>query len=391
MIPRTADVVVIGAGIFGASTAYRLCERGAGRVVLLDRAGLAAGDSGRTFGMVRRHYSNAVTARLAMRGTRTIQNWRDEIGVCDAGFVETGYLVTVPDALADACRDNVSRLQGLGLDTRFVAPDEIAAIEPLLRLDGIAGGAYEPDAGFADAEKMVLGWFAGAVSRGLVAGIGIEAEALVVTNGRIRGVKTTRGEIDCGTVVLATGAWGASLLEPVGVHLPISLTRIQVAIVRQPTGAPRPHVVCSDAVTNVVVRPDRASLVYAVTYFASDPLGRAEDCNLDVSPGYAEAIQRAFRDRYPALEGAAWVTGWAGPYDYTPDWNPVLGFAPGVEGLYLTLAGSGHAFKLSPAVGEVAAAEVLADTPPLDVSQLRPDRFERGALLRLAYGPGARA
>ena len=148
-----------------------------GRVLLLERETLGSGDSGRTFGMVRRHYSNAVTALLAMRGSSTIVNWAEEIGIGDSGYVETGYLLPVPEALADACRDNVARLAALGLDTSFVGPSEIAEIEPLLTLDGIAGAAYEPTGGFADAHKMILGWFAGAVAHGLVPRLGCAATA----------------------------------------------------------------------------------------------------------------------------------------------------------------------------------------------------------------------
>jgi glycine/D-amino acid oxidase-like deaminating enzyme len=382
---------VIGAGIFGASTAYRLCEAGAGRVLLLDREGLCAGDSGRTFGMVRRHYSNAVTARLAMRGTRTIVDWADEIGVGDAGYVRTGYLVTVPERLTDACQDNVARLQALGLETSYVEPDGIAELEPLLALDGIAGGAHEPEGGFADVHKMVLGWFAAATLRGLETSVGCTVEELLVAGGRVTGVRTTAGDVLADRVVVATGAWGPELVRPLGIELPITLAPIQVAILRQRPGGPRPTVVCSDAVSNVVVRPDRGALVYAVTYVTMPELARADDCDHDFSPGYPAAIETALAERYPALGRLEWVTGWAGPYDATPDWNPILGWAPGVEGLYLVQGWSGHGFKLSPAVGEVVAAEVLGRTPPIDVSELRLERFERGELLRLAYGPGARA
>lgn len=382
---------MIGAGIFGASTAYRLCEAEAGRVLLLDRTGLCAGDSGRTFGMVRRHYSNEVTARLAIRGTRTIVDWADEIGIGDAGYVRTGYLVTVPERLADACRDNVTRLQALGLDTAYVEPEEIGEVEPLLSLDGIAGGAHEPEGGFADVHKMVLGWFAGATLRGLTTRVGCAVTGVLAERGRVTGVRTTQGVVLADRVVLAAGAWGPELVRPLGVELPIRLAPIQVAILRQRAGGPRPNVLCSDAVSNVVVRPDRGALVYAVTYVAMPELARADDCDHAVSPDYPEAIESALAERYPALGRLEWVTGWAGPYDVTPDWNPILGWAPGVEGLYLVQGWSGHGFKLSPAVGEVVAAEVLGATPPIDVSELRLERFERGELLRLAYGPGARA
>jgi sarcosine oxidase subunit beta len=152
-----------------------------------------------------------------------------------------------------------------------------------------------------------------------------------------------------------------------------------------------PNVVCSDAVTNVVVRPDRGPLFCAVTYFADEVLDRADDCDHDVSPGYDAAIAKALCERYPTLAGYEWHAGWAGPYDAPPDWNPILGFAPGIEGLYLALGWSGHGFKMAPAVGEVVAAEVVGTEPPIDVSPLRLERFARGETLRLAYGPGARA
>ncbi|MDP9255204.1 MAG: FAD-binding oxidoreductase [Actinomycetota bacterium] len=386
-----ADVVVVGGGLFGTSIAYQLCRRGAGRVLLLERGALGSGDSGRTFGMVRRHYSNAVTALLAMRGSHTIMHWADEVGIGDAGYVETGYLLPVPEALVEASRDNVARLAALGLETSFVGPSEIAQIEPLLALDGIAGAAYEPDGGFADAHKMILGWFAAGYAHGLEARFGCGVSALIVEGQRVRGVRTSEGDIGCDRVVLATGAWARELLMPIGVDVPIALKRIQVAVLRQPAGAPRPNVVCSDAVTNVVVRPDRGALFCAVTYFGDEPLDAADDCDHDASPGYEAAIRRALSERYPMLAGAAWQRAWAGPYDYSPDWNPVVGEAPGVEGLQLALAWSGHGFKLSPAVGEVVAAEIVGDEPVIDVSELRPARFAEGKLLRLAYGPGARA
>jgi sarcosine oxidase subunit beta len=390
-VQERADVVVIGGGLFGTSIAFQLCRRRAGRVLLLERGALGSGDSGRTFGMVRRHYSNAVTALLALRGSQTIMHWGEEVGVGDSGYVETGYLLPVPESMADAGRENVARLRALGLETSFVGADEIAEIEPLLALEGIAGAAYEPDGGFADADKMILGWFAAAYAGGLEARLGCAATELLVEGGRIRGVRTPEGVIACDRVVLATGAWARELLVPVGADVPIALKRVQVAVLRQPAGAPRPNVVCSDAVTNVVVRPDRGALFCAVAYVGDEPLDAADDCEHGASPGYEAAIRAALRERYPALAGAAWQRGWAGAYDYSPDWNPIVGEAPGIDGLHLALASSGHGFKLSPAIGEVVAAEVVGDEPAIDVTALRPARFAEDALLHLAYGPGARA
>ncbi|MDX6520123.1 MAG: hypothetical protein QOF08_728 [Gaiellales bacterium] len=385
------DTAIVGAGIVGLATAHALCRDGAGSVALFDRSWPGSGDSGRSFSMVRRHYSNAVVARLAMAGASTIANWSDEVGVADAGFARCGYLLTVPERLVDACRGNIEMLQAIGLDTWFVTPDEIAEIEPELSAAGIAGAAYEPEGGFADAQKMCLGWFAAAAARGLRHHLGSTVRAIRVEDDRVVGVETDAGLHPAGRVVLATGAWANDLLEALGVRLPIELRRLQVAILRTPQGGPLPSAVVSDAVSNVVVRPDRGHQFCAVAYAGDDVLERADDCDHGLSPGYLDAVRAGLEQRFPRLSGFDLVRGFAGPYDVTPDWNPVIGPCPGIEGLYLAVGWSGHGFKLSPAVGEVVAAEVTDRTPPIDVSELRPERFAEGRLLRLAYGPGARA
>jgi sarcosine oxidase subunit beta len=390
-VRETVDTAIIGAGIVGLATAHALTRDGAGTVAIFDRSWPGSGDSGRSFSMVRRHYSNAVVARLAMAGSRTIANWADEVGVADAGYVRCGYLLTVPDRLVDACRGNVEMLAGVGLDTRFLNPGDIADIDPELSTAGVAGAAYEPDGGFADAQKMCLGWFAAAASRGLRHHLGTTVRAVTVEHGRVTGVETDAGRVAAGRVVLATGAWANDLLEPLGARLPIELRRLQVAILRTAPGGPLPSAVVSDAVSNVVVRPDRGRQFCAVAYAGEDRLERADDCDHALSPGYLDAVRTGLRQRYPGLADFSLVRGFAGPYDVTPDWNPVIGPCPGVEGLYLAAGWSGHGFKLSPAVGEVIAAEVTGRTPPIDVSELRAERFAEGRLLRLAYGPGARA
>lgn len=390
-MPESVDTAIVGAGIVGLATAHALTRDRAGSVAIFDLSWPGSGDSGRSFSMVRRHYSNAVVARLAMAGARTIRDWADEVGVADAGYVRCGYLLTVPERLVDACRGNVEMLAGLGLETSYLGPDEIAAVEPELSLDGVAGAAHEPEGGFADAQKMCLGWFTAAASRGLKHHLGTRVRRIVVEGGRATGVETDAGTVAAGQVVLASGAWANDLLEPLGAALPIELRRLQVAVLRTAQGGPLPSAVVSDAVSNVVVRPDRGHQFCAVAYAGEDPLERADDCDHSLSPGYLEAVRAGLGQRYPRLSDFELVRGFAGPYDVTPDWNPVIGPCPGVEGLYLATGWSGHGFKLSPAVGEVIAAEVSGRTPPIDVSELRAERFAEGRLLRLAYGPGARA
>jgi glycine/D-amino acid oxidase-like deaminating enzyme len=386
--PRHADVVVVGAGLFGTSIAFELARRGCPSLALVDRRTVASGDSGVSFGMIRSHYSNETTARLAMRGARMIQHWADEVGEGGSGYTQTGYLLTATDDQVGALRDNVTRLQDWGLETSFVSPATIAELEPLLRLEGIVGGAWEPGGGFADPLLMNLSWFTGAVRRGVVPTLDTAVQRLVVSHDRVAGVETSAGTIAADAVVLATGSWSSELLAGVGVEIPIELRRIQVGVVRQHAGRPVVRVTFVDGASNLVMRPDRAERALVVAYQPVEHLKARDECAPDADLGYADAVRRVLEERVPAYATAEWVGGFAGAYDGTPDWNPVLGWAPGVDGLYLAL-GSGHGFKLAPAVGEAVAEEVLGRASMIDLTPLRAQRFERGELLPLAYGPAA--
>jgi glycine/D-amino acid oxidase-like deaminating enzyme len=348
--------------------------------------------SGRSFRQVRRHYSNELTIRLANRGFEVLRDWTDEVGVGDPGHLRLGYLLLVPPETVEACKGNVELGRSLGVDTSFLEPAEVSEVEPLVAIEGVGGAAFEPDGGIVDVQAMVFSWVMAAIGHGLEARFGVGVSDIEVTGGRVTGVRTTTGErISCDRVVNAAGCWAPELVSGLGLDLPIRLFRLQMGYVRQPAGAPTLGVALTDAAGGLVMRPDVGLRALAVVYepHASSPEAVPEDAGVD--PSYAAVVRRAVEARVPAYAGAAWDGGVSGFYDVTPDWHPILGWAPGIEGLYLAVGWSGHGLKLSPAVGEIVAAEVLGVAPPFDVSQLRLERFERGQLMHLAYGPGARA
>jgi glycine/D-amino acid oxidase-like deaminating enzyme len=128
-----------------------------------------------------------------------------------------------------------------------------------------------------------------------------------------------------------------------------------------------------------------------VAYFKDEYLDDPDSCSYQADPGYEAAIRRSLGERVPAYQDFAYLGGFAGIYDFTPDWNPIVGWAPGADGLFLALGSSGHGFKLAPPVGEAIAASVTGSNYPIDLRPLRPPRFAEGDLLKMAYGPGARA
>ncbi len=388
-----ADIVVIGAGIMGASIAFQLTKTSDRKVVVIDERPPVGGASGRTFGQIRQHYSNELMVRLAIRGFEFLNNWSTEVGFGDPRYVRLGYMLIVVEAQLEACRRNVELGRSLGVDTRFVGPDELKEIEPLLETNGLAGGAYEPNGGYIDVTRMVLSWLVAAQSEGLEVLSGVRVNAITTVAGRVSGVETAVGRIEAPIIVNATGAWATDLLTPIDVEVPIERRRLDMAYLLQRPGKPNIGSCITDGNSNVVLRPDMGRRMLAVAYAGvmpevEDPIGDAPAADHEA---HLARIDKAFAERLPECRGAQLERSISGAYDVTPDYHPILGWAPNLEGLYLAVGFSGHGLKLSPAIGEVVAAAVLGREPAFDVSALRPTRFAEGKPMFLAYGPSARA
>ena len=400
-VPAEADVIVIGAGVTGASIGYQLARHSDRRVAVVDARPPVGGISGRTFGQIRQHYSNELMVRMAQRGFHCIRNWASEVGYGDPGYLRLGYMLIVTENQIEGLRRNVELGRRLGVDTRFVGPDEIAAIEPLVAAEGLAGGAYEPDGGYIDVTKMVLSWLGAAQACDADVLAPLAVEEITTAGGAVTGVATAGGEISAPVVVVATGAWARDLLDPLGVRVPVERRRLDLAMLEQAPGSRALHTFITDGNSNLVIRPDMGRRVLAVAYppqmpRVDDPL---EDAGDDSHAEHFVRIRRAVAERLPSMRIAKTVSTTSGAYDITPDYHPILGWASeiaDVAGLYLAVGFSGHGLKLSPSVGEIVASQVLGveqlgGALPLDAGALRPGRFADGDLMHLTYGPSARA
>jgi glycine/D-amino acid oxidase-like deaminating enzyme len=143
---RTADVVIIGAGVMGTSTAFQLVQRGVQRVVVLEKSTVAAGSSGKSSALVRMHYTFLPEARLALTSLRWFQEWKERVGG-SCGFTTTGFVRLVSPDKSHLLRQNVARLQGIGVNTHLISSDELRALDPGVVTQDVDIAAYEPDAG----------------------------------------------------------------------------------------------------------------------------------------------------------------------------------------------------------------------------------------------------
>ncbi len=379
MLPKTADIVVVGGGCMGASTAYHLAQRGAGRILLLEREKfLGMGSTGRNAGGVRYQFSTEVNVRLSLYSLDVIAHFQDLFDI-SAEYRPIGYLflLTTPSEVA-TFKANVEMQHRVGVPwVRYLAPAEIRQLVPLVNLDGVLGGTFCSRDGLADPNSVTQG-FAKAATR---LGAQIETETMVtglqVEGGRVVAVQTDQGEVATRAVVNCAGPWAADIGKMVGLDIPVVPVRRQF-FVTDALPVPRDHVFTIEFSTSLYFHPEGAGLLVGMA-------------NANEKPGVTYAIDEEFHVktleralyRLPLLEQARVASQMAGLYEVTPDAHPILAEARGLRGFYIAAGFSGHGFQHSPATGKVMS-EIILDgaSKTVDVSMLDLERFDEGRLIR---------
>jgi sarcosine oxidase subunit beta len=373
----SADVVIIGGGVNGASVAFNLARLGVRRVVLLERRHLGAGASGKSGSLVRMHYTNEAESRLAWESLKVFRDFDAVVGG-DCGFEAPGFVQIVGPAHAEALRANVAMQQRLGIDTRLVSPEELTEISPDLRVDDVGAAAYEPGSGFADPNATTFAFAAAARRLGATIETDCEVLRIVTEGGRVAGVETSRGRVAAPVVVAVPGAWAGRLLDQLGLDFGLTPYRIQVSIFRWPEGFTRRHPAVIDSTRSAWIRPEgRAGTLIGVELGA----GHADPDKYDegVDEAYVALCREALATRFPAFERSTMRGGWAGMIMMSPDGRPIIDQIPSVPGLFVMLGDSGTSFKTSPAIGRCLAEWIVKGRPETaDLSRFRSTRFAEG-------------
>jgi sarcosine oxidase subunit beta len=384
----TADVVIIGGGVTGCSIAFHLAERGVRDVVLLEKRFLASGATGRSSACIRQHYSTPETCRMVLHSLRFFETFAERTGGRTASFVRVGYLLGVDDRLRKPMEASVALQQAVGIRTSLVSPEEMREIEPRVRVDDFVAGCHEPDAGYADPSQTTQALAGAARERGARILEQVEVVGIGTAGGRVTGVRTTRGEIQAPVVVNAAGTWADRVGRLVGVNVPITVCRHKISFLARPEAARSPHPLVYDFVRNLYSRPETGGLTLIGPLDAEELADRADPDSYREGLTFeetADAMERAMH-RFPVLEHGEVARGYAGCFDVTPDWHPILDRSP-VDGFYVAAGFSGHGFKLSPAVGDMVARLVVeGPRPGDDVLAFQLSRFAEGKPIRGTYG-----
>jgi sarcosine oxidase, subunit beta len=361
----TFDVIIIGGGINGCSTALELARRGV-KVALVEKDNIGDGPTGKSSAIIRQHYSNELTARMAHFSLGVFQDFEQQVGG-ECGFRQTGFVALVAAKDREGLEANVALQQEIGIRTEIIDTDSLREIMPAFKTADLVAAAWEEDSGYADPYLTVNAYAQAARSAGVKVIPNTAVTAIHQHNGRVTGVKTTGGDLHAPVVVNCAGPWGARVARMAGLEIPLNACRIQVSFFRRPAGHEAAHPVVVDFINATYFRSETGNLTLVGLV---DP----EEANAIVNPDrYNEGVDTDFIldtgerliQRFPAMEQCDSAGGYAALYDITPDWHPIIDEAQPDSGFFLCCGFSGHGFKLGPATGRLMADRILNVADPL--------------------------
>jgi len=388
------DAIVIGAGVIGSSVAYHLARFGAKKVLVLDRTQIGAGTTSQSSGILRTHYSVRENVELAKSSWAVFNDFANYLQDEDAasGLVKCGYLICAPDGpKLDPLRLALQGQVDQGVTVQYLGREEARGLLPIAHFDDAALIGYEPEAGFADAYLVATSFARTARRLGVKIIEGVEVHRLLMEGGRVTGVETSQGTFFSNTVISTQNIWATDIERWTGIPTPVAAERHAVLALE----GPEPYTF------QMPVFKDLGSpgMLYCRSYGGNqmlvsegtvgETLSEPGNEQGDISLDYIVEVGGQVAERFPAYETAGLASSWTGVYDVTPDWNPVLGRIPDVQGLIVGYGFSGHGFKLSPGVGRLLAQEALGLATDVSLAPYALERFRSGQLLTGLYGKGA--
>ncbi len=381
-------MVVVGGGTVGGWAACFLREAGLS-VLLLETGTLGGGASSRAAGMVRAQGGTEPAVRLGVWTQEFYRGQTEAYGV-DSGFVATGYYMPCfSEAEVAEAKVRIAMQNELGLDAEWIEPDDVDRRNPVMAPGKTLGSSYFAGDGWIDPPRNVLAYATVLATSGVQVWERTTFTGLVTSGGRVTGVRTTRGEVGCSSVVLTGGPSLAAVGAAAGAQRIWSGgTRHQVVVTAaHPDLAPERLPMVFDLRSGIYWRPEDGGLLWGMSN-PDEPPGEA----VDFDQGYFALMRARMADLVPVTAHLGLRRTWAATIDYTPDHLPILGpllaadGAP-VAGAWVAAAG-GHGMMWGPGVSRAVADLALTGaTSVVDVTDLGMGRFDASGRSRLAADP----
>ena len=376
MKDHTAEVLIIGAGIIGASIAYHLAIRGCTDVLILEKAEAPiTGSTAFSAGGVRHQFAREVNIRLSKYSIERLKNFSEEVGG-HASLRQTGYLFLINKEDTWAQYQEQVRLQrSLGVRVELLEPRDVLKYVPDTHLEDIVGATFGAEDGFCDPYGIASGYLKQARELGVRVALSTPVIGAQLNGDRLMAVETPDGLVSGEFVVNACGAWSGQVAALIGVDLPVQPYRRNAYMTERFPKFPDPIPLTFDVDTGFWMRKEGDSLLFGMANPAEPP-----GVNLNVDWEWLPEVLDAGINRFPVLEEASLAKKhcWAGLYEISPDHMPILGRHPEIPN-YLHASGfSGHGVMHSPATGMLIAEEILdGRAHSIDIDELRITRFRK--------------
>ncbi|HEX9124026.1 MAG TPA: FAD-dependent oxidoreductase [Actinomycetota bacterium] len=376
----TVDVAVVGGGVIGLSVARELCRAGVERVVVLEReAAVGRGSSSRANGGFRAQFTTRVNVAFSLYSIAELEKLEASTGLLS--LHQTGYLLFTGTKAGERGLRSAWELQrALGVPTELLSPEGVLSHAPFLRPDGLRAGTFHSRDGFLDPHGVLTALHRDA--RRLGARILTASPALKIGShpAGTYVVEHPGGTLRAGWVVNAAGPDAAAVAAMLGVDLPVTPYRRNLAFIRDPQAAAELIPMCVDLDTGILVRRERGG-GYVVAYSdPNDPPSR----ETTVDPAFLDQVGERIGNRFPHLADLPIDPAqcWAGLYPETPDHHAVIGEASDVPRFVQCAGFGGHGVMHAPAAGKAVAELVtLGASRTFDLHPLRPSRFTEGDLV----------
>jgi glycine/D-amino acid oxidase-like deaminating enzyme len=381
---READILIIGAGVHGASLGFNLVKAGAGRVVIVEKAHVGSGATGRSASFIRHHYSNEICVEIVKESRRIFRAFEKEVGK-PTDFEARPLLLLAGEEHERPLRENVAMHRRLGVDVEILTCDEISKAYPYIDIRGIVLGALERDAGYGDAYQVNAAYASRFTQLGGTILTDTEIHTIRVASGRVRGVTSSKGEIRADIVAIAAGPWASRLGETAGVRLPVEPALLSLGVLMPPRDV-RDAPMAFDMTTSTYWRPERAGTLLVGTDEELGGTWDPDDLPEGVGFQFVSSVSERLGRRWPEMMAARFLRGWVGVDGATPDMHPIIGPVEEIQGLHVVTGFSGHGFKFSPVVGK-CVAELILDGRyrTLDLTPFSLKRFSEGNTFKSRY------
>jgi sarcosine oxidase subunit beta len=375
-----ADAVIIGGGVTGCGTAYNLAKKGMTDVVVLEKSFLCYGASGRCGGGIRQQFTTEANIKLAMESVRLFEQLSEELDT-DIEYDQGGYLIITYEDEVEQFKKNVELQNSLGLESRFITPEEAREIVPHLNIDPIAGATFCQTDGHANPFKVVHGYAKKAEEMGVDIEKFTEVTGIEIDDGQITAVKTDKGSIKTDTVVNAAGAFSQDIALMAGIEIPNKPYRHEILVTEQVKHVLDPMIISFK--TGIYFSQQECGAIIGGIGDPEEPTSY----NIEGSLRFMKRMAKTMMELVPAFGHLNVLRQWAGLYDVTPDAQPNIGWTEGVNRFCQANGYSGHGFMIAPKVTELVAELIVDGKTSMPIDDLSLKRFE-GEITGEAYVVG---